>query len=364
MTDLLDLPAAEGPPGRHRRRTPRVVALVVVLVVLVVLLVSAVFAVGKVKSYFRDAPDYEGSGTGTAVVQIKPGDTAYDLAVRLAEMGIVKSAAAFREAAADEPDAANLQPGFYELRRQMSGESALELLLDPRSRLRGRATIPEGSTVQQALAILAKSTEIPLAEYQAAAQKPAALGLPPYAGGKLEGFLFPATYDIEPGATAVSVLTMMVDRFKEAAETTGLVQRAEELDLTPYEAVVVASLIERESRVDAEYSKIARVVYNRLARREPLGIDAAILYGLGRTSGGLKKSELAKDTPYNTRLNAGLPPTPIANPGEAALEGALAPAAGDWLYYVLADKQGNHLFTADYNEFLRQKDKSIAEGIF
>jgi UPF0755 protein len=364
VTELLDLSPAEGPPGRHRRRAPRVVALLVVLVVVVVLTVTAAFAVGKVKSHFRDAPDYSGGGTGSAVVQIKPGDTAYELAVKLAEMGIVKSAAAFRKVAANEDEAANLQPGFYQLREHMSAAAALDLLLDPASRLRGRATIPEGSTVQQALAILAKNTELPAADLKAAAANPAALGLPPYAKGKLEGFLFPATYDIEPKMTAVEVLTMMVDRFKEAAESSGLLQRSEELGITPYEAVIVASLIERESRVDEEYPKVARVVYNRLERREPLGIDAAILYGLGRTSGGLKQSELAKDTPYNTRLNAGLPPTPIANPGDAALDGALAPAVGDWLYYVLADKQGHHLFTSDYNEFLRQKRKSIAEGIF
>jgi UPF0755 protein len=338
--------------------------LVVVLVVLVVLTVTAAFAVGKVKSHFRDAPDYSGSGTGTAVVQIKPGDTAYNLAVKLAEMGIVKSAAAFRKVAASSEEAANLQPGFYQLHERMSAAAALELLLDPASRLRGRATIPEGSTVQQALAILAKNTELPLADLKAAAGNPAALGLPTYAKGKLEGFLFPATYDIEPKMTAVEVLTMMVDRFEEAAESSGLLQRSQELGITPYQAVIVASLIERESRVDEEYPKVARVVYNRLERREPLGIDAAILYGLGRTSGGLKQSELAKDTPYNTRLNPGLPPTPIANPGDAALDGALAPAVGDWLYYVLADKQGHHLFTSDYNEFLRQKRKSIAEGIF
>jgi UPF0755 protein len=364
VTDLLDLTPEEGSSGRHRRRAPRVVGLLVVLVVLVVLTVSAVYAVGKVKDHFRDAPDYSGSGTGTAVVQVQPGDTAYELAVRLAQMGIVKSAAAFRKVAAGSEEAASLQPGYYQLREHMSAAAALDLLLDPSARLRGRATIPEGSTVQQALAILARSTEVPIEELRAAAAKPAALGLPPYAGGKLEGFLFPATYDIEPNTTAVDVLTMMVDRFKEAADSSGLAQRSQELGITPYEAVVVASLIERESRVDEEYPKVARVVYNRLERREPLGIDAAILYGLGRTSGGLKKSELAKDTPYNTRLNAGLPPTPIANPGAAALEGALAPAAGDWLYYVLADKQGHHLFTSDYNAFLRQKEKSIAEGIF
>ncbi|MDT7569938.1 MAG: hypothetical protein QOE05_112 [Actinomycetota bacterium] len=157
---------------------------------------------------------------------------------------------------------------------------------------------------------------------------------------------------------------MMIDRFEEAADAAGLVQRSQALGLTPYQIVTVASLIERESRLKAEYPKVARVVYNRLQKKMTLGIDAALLYGLGRTSGGLKKSELAKDTPYNTRLHTGLPPTPIASPGDAALEGALQPADGDWLYYVLANKDGTQLFTSSYPEFLRQKAKSQAEGIF
>ena len=367
MTELLDLSPAEGPagpPGRHRKRLPRTVGLLVVLVVLILLIATAAYGVGKVKNHFRSAPDYTGSGSGTAVVQVQPGDTAYDLAVKLAEMGVVKSAAAFRKVAANDEDAAKLQPGYYQLHERMSAAAALDLLLDPSSRLRGRATIPEGSTVQQVLAILAKNTEVPAADLQAAAKNPAALGLPPYANGKLEGFLFPATYDIEPKMSAVEVLTMMVDRYKEAAAAGGLEERAQALGITPYQAVTVASLIERESRVDSEYPKVARVVYNRLDQKIPLGVDAAILYGLGRTSGALRKSELARDTPYNTRLNTGLPPTPIANPGDASLKAALNPATGSWLYYVLADKQGHHLFTADYNEFLRQKAKSLNEGIF
>jgi UPF0755 protein len=364
VTELLDVSPSEGPPARHRKRLPRLVGLLVVLVVLVVLTVTAAFAVGKVKNHFRAAPDYSGSGTGTAVVQIQPGETAYELAPKLARMGVVKSAAAFRKVAARDDKASSLQPGYYQLHQHMSAAAALALLLDPSSRLRGRATIPEGSTVQQALAILARNTEIPLADLKAAAANPNALGLPAYAGGRLEGFLFPATYDIEPKMTAVEALTMMVDRFKEAADASGLVENAQRLGITPYQAVTVASLIERESRVDEEYPKVARVVYNRLDQHIPLGVDASILYGLGRTSGGLRKSELAKDTPYNTRLHTGLPPTPISNPGDASLKAALNPSAGDWLYYVLADKSGHHLFTADYNEFLRQKAKSQNEGIF
>jgi UPF0755 protein len=364
VSHLLDTAPADRPGPAHRRRTPKIVGVLVITLVVIVLMVAVAFGASKVRNHFRSAPDYSGSGTGRAVVQVKAGDSAYNLATRLADMGIVKSAAAFRKAAADNSEASKLQPGYYELHEQMSAAAALALLLDPKARLRGHVTIPEGSTENQTLALIAKNSEIPLADLKQAAGNPAALGLPAYAQGHLEGFLFPATYDIEPGTGAVQVLTMMVDRFEESAAANGLVERSKVLGLTPYQIVIVASLIERESRLKEEYPKVSRVVYNRLKKNMTLGIDASILYGLGRTSGGLKKSELAKDTPYNTRLHTGLPPTPIASPGDAALEGALQPATGDWLYYVLADKNGRQLFTSNYQEFLRQKAKSQAEGIF
>lgn len=364
MTDLLDLtpPPSAGRPAK--RRLPRLLGLLIVLVLVAVLAVTAAYGVGRIRSHFLGAPDYNGSGSGQAVVQVRTGESAYSLADRLAELGVVKSAAAFRKAAAGDPQAASLQPGFYQLHEHMSAASALALLLDPASRVRGRVTIPEGSTENQTLELIAKGSEIPLADLRQAAANPAALGLPAYAQGHLEGFLFPATYDIEPGTSAAELLTQLVQRFQDAADSAGLLQRSQALGLTPYQVVTVASLIERESRISEEYPKVARVVYNRLAKHMTLGIDASILYGLGRTSGVLHRSELAKDTPYNTRLHAGLPPTPIASPGDAALAAALQPAVGDWLYYVLQDKDGHQLFTASYQEFRRQVAKSKAEGIF
>ena len=364
MTDVLDETPVPRASRRPKQRLPKAVALVAVLVVVVLLMVTAAYGVAKVRSHFQSAPDYSGSGSGQVVVQVKPGESAYGLAPRLVKLDVVKSAAAFRKAANNNDKSSGLQPGFYQLRLRMSAASALALLLDPKARLLGHVTIPEGSTENQTLALIAKNTEVPLEDLKQAAGNPAALGLPAYTGGHLEGFLFPATYDIEPGTSAVEVLTMMVDRFEESAAANGLVERSRALGVTPYQVVTVASLIEREARLKEEYPKVARVVYNRLAKKMTLGIDAAILYGLGRTSGVLHASELAKDTPYNTRLHAGLPPTPIASPGDAALEGALQPAPGDWLYYVLAGKDGHQLYTASYSEFLKQVAKSKAEGIF
>jgi UPF0755 protein len=368
VTDLLELRDERPRPHRRKRSGGKKVAAVLFLLLLIVALVAGVvLAGGKVLDRLAgpDAADFEGEGSGEAVVQIEPGDTAGDVADTLLEKGVVASRAAFFNVAAADPRATSLQPGFYSLRLKMSAAAAFELLLDPAARLVGRVTVPEGRNVEQTLQILAENSDIPLADYQAAAQDPAALGLPDYAQGQLEGFLFPATYEIEPGATAPGVLTMMVDRFKQAAETVGLEEGAERLGLTPYDVVIVASLIEREVKFDDEYGKVARVVYNRLDQGIPLGIDAAIAFGVGKNAGEpLTRSDLAKDTPYENRRQTGLPPTPIASPGEATLQGALEPVDSDILYYVLATEEGRSFFTNDYNEFLRQRDKSRAEGIF
>ncbi len=368
MTDLLDLRDERPRPRRGGRSGRGKMLGILFLLLLVIALVAGALSVGgKVLDRLQgsDAADFEGEGSGVAVVQIEPGDTAGDVADTLLEKGVVASRKAFFDVAASDPRATGLQPGFYRLRLKMSATSAFELLLDPAARLVGRVTVPEGRNVEQTLEILAQNTEIPLEQYKAAAAEPGKLGLPDYAENRLEGFLFPATYEIEPGTTAVSVLTQMVERFKQAADSVGLEAGAAELGLSPYEVVIVASLIEREVKHDDEYGKVSRVVYNRLDQGIPLGIDAAVAFGVGKNAGEpLTKSDLAKDTPYENRRKTGLPPTPIASPGEATLTGALKPVDGDILYYVLATEDGRSFFTSDYDAFLRQRDKSRAEGIF
>lgn len=364
MTDLLDLTDDEDRPSPRRKKSGfgKLLAVLFVLLLAAGLIGGAALAVRKLVGTAPE--DYAGAGAGEAVVQIMPGDTAGDVAEALVAKDVVKSRRAFFEVASGDPRALTLQPGFYRVKAQMSADAALDLLLEPGSRLVGRVTIPEGLTVDQTLQALAENTEIPLEQYKAAAEDTTSLGLPGYANG-LEGFLFPATYDVEPGSTAGQVLTQMVDRFEQAAQSTGLSAGAQELGLTPYEVVIVASLIEREVKFDDEYPQVARVVYNRLDMDIPLGIDAAVLFGVGKTAGGeLTRSDLARDTPYENRRKTGLPPTPIASPGEATLRGALDPVDSDIRFYVLATKEGRTFFTKDNDAFLRQRDKSRAEGIF
>ncbi|MFN2519055.1 MAG: endolytic transglycosylase MltG [Jatrophihabitantaceae bacterium] len=358
--------AEQRPAGGRRkgRRGRNIAALLVVLTMLGGLGAGIWYGGSKLLSGFGDVPDYPGSGTGEVTVLIMPGDTASDVANTLAKAGVVKSPKAFVAVAEKDPRSTSLQPGTYRLRKQMKASAALNLLFDPASRLLARVTIPEGFSAAQILTRIAAVTKLPLAQLQAAAADTAKLGIPAYAHGKLEGFLYPATYDIEPGMSPLQILQMMVAKFDEVSASSEFEAKAATLKLSPYEVLIIASLVQEEGRVPSDMPKIARVIYNRLAAGTPLAVDASILYGLGRTSGELTAADLARNTPYNNRQRKGLPPTPIASPGLEALEAALAPAPGNWTFYVLMDKQGHQFFTNDYEAFVAQKAKSKREGVF
>lgn len=348
--------------GRRRRRRRGPLGTVLAVCVIAGLVAGIVYGGRAVLDRFGNVPDYTGNGAGSVRVEVKPGDTASDIATTLAKAGVVRSERAFREAAKADPSSTSIQPGHYRLRKQMSAATALALLLDPKSRLLARVTVPEGRTATQILALLADKSGRPLPAFQAAAHDTARLGLPGYARGRLEGFLFPATYDFDPDTTPVEMLRQMVSTFREKAEAASLSSGAKAVGLTPYQVVVVASMVEREARVAEDQGKIARVIYNRLDQDYYLGVDAVVMYGLGRTRGRLSAADLAKATPYNVYRVKGLPPTPIASPGLAALRAALHPTRGDWLYYVLKDRS-RHFFTADREEFNQAKARCQAAGL-
>jgi UPF0755 protein len=303
------------------------------------------------------APDYTGEGTGSVVVEVTSGQTSRSIGATLEAEGVVKSADAFAEAAEDNVRSLTIQPGFYTLRQQMKASSALDLILDPASRAEGKVLLPEGTRLSRALEIIAENTDVPLGDLQAASQDTANLGLPPWGGSDAEGFLFPATYPVPPNATAQSVLRQTTERFAEAAQTVQLEQRAQNLGFTPYEILIIASLIQAEG-IESDYGKVARVIYNRLQKGQALQIDATVNYALNKSELGLTNEDLQVDSPYNTYRAIGLPPTPINSPGEKALEAALSPENGDWIYYITVNPDtGETRFTASYDEFLRWKEE-------
>jgi UPF0755 protein len=312
---------------------------------------------GGTLSGFGLGADYPGPGSGQVVIEVAPGDSSSAIGATLADADVVASAAAFVDAAASDDRALGISPGSYSMLEQMSGQGALERLLDPAARVQTEVAIPEGLRLTDTVQRLAEASGLPESDFVRALQDPRRLGLPDYAQGSAEGFLFPATYTFDPDTSAVEMLTAMVDRFKQAAADVGLVDGAAAAGYSPREALTVASLVQAEV-AERDFGKASRVVANRLNLGMTLGFDSTINYALGSDDLTLENDQLAVDSPYNTYVNAGLPPGPINSPGEAAMAAAIAPPQGDWLYFVAVSPESDKTqFTADYQEFLQYKDE-------
>jgi UPF0755 protein len=346
------------PPGRRGSRGGGVAVVVAALVVVVLIVVL----IATVVRWATAKPDYSGQGSGQVVVQVKAGDSVTQVAERLAQAGVVRSSSAFVDVAANDPSGGDIRPGTYRLRLHMSAAAALDLLLDPQSRELNRVLVPEGLRVDQTLAILAHATRIPLATLQQVVSDPSALGLPAFAHGNAEGLLFPATYDIDPGSDASSVLGAMVRRFGQAESETQLVQRAPHVHLTPYQVLIVASIVQAEGRTQ-DFPKIARAIMNRLDRGMRLQLNSTVNYALRSNKANLSTADIAVRSPYNTYLVNGLPPGPIDSPGDDAINAVLSPANGPWLYWVTVDPTtGLTKFTDSYQQFLQYKAELQAAG--
>lgn len=357
-------------PGRHkrshrhnakRRRRRRLFPLLSVIVI-IALVGASYLLTNSVMSTFR-APDYTGSGQGFTRITIASGDGAEDVAAELLKAGVVKSTRAFINAAKKSGRSGDIQPGVYQVRLRSSGQDAMAAILDPANKLVTQVTIPEGYTEKQILSELASKTGLPLSQLQAAAGKISNLGLPDgLTPTSAEGFLFPATYEFDPGTTADAVIQALTAKFDAEYIKLGFAAAAKAEQLTPYQALIVASLVESEAKFPEDRPKIARVIMNRLAQGQPIGIDAANRYGVALTGKDPNSTTYTEDSPYNVRTHLGLPPTPVSNPGEASLLAALHPAAGDWLYYVVDDAAGHHLFTSDDAVRVTATAKCQAEG--
>ena len=322
--------------GRRRRRGPvrRLAPWIALLVILTPLVVGGLYVYHLYENKVHP-PDYSGAGTApTVTVQVKNGDTATSLAPRLVELGVVASSRSFILAAENSTSKVGLEAGFFRLQHHMQSSLAYAALLNPKNLVQNKLTIPEGLRLSQILARLGAHSGIPLSDFQKVLASPAQLGLPSYAHGKPEGYLFPATYQIQPNDTALTVLKAMVRRFDQEAAAVHLSAAAGSVHLTATQVIIVASMVQAEGGRVADYPKIAEVVYNRLARGMQLKFDSTVFYGLGKYGTAATNAQINTPGPYNTYLNTGLPPGPIDSPGNAAIQATLHPAHGNLLYFL------------------------------
>lgn len=349
--------------GKKRRSVPGCLAvLVAALVVVGGFYFVVTWGMDKLGDQFSSADDYPGPGTTPVTFEVQEGDSIAQMGRNLKDAGVVASVDAFIDAAGANPESQGIQVGYYPLMKEMPAADVVDVLVDPNNMVKDTVTIPEGLRAEDIVALLAKKTDYKKGEFQQVLDNPEQLGLPEYAEGNAEGYLFPATYDFGPNATPESMLTDMVDRWKQAAKDADLEAKAEELGYTPQELMTIASLVQMEGRGD-DMPKVARVIYNRLENPENgitngrLEIDATVNYALGKRGiARLTDDEVASvaDSPYNTYEQAGLPPTPIAAPGDDAIKAATHPADGDWLFYVTTNlRTGETKFTDSYDEFLQ-----------
>jgi UPF0755 protein len=345
---------------RGRRLAGGSVALGVVVVLVVALLIVVHLAKGV---FGGSSGDYTGDGTGTALVVVHPGDSSTAIADTLLADKVVRSAGAFTSAAEADPRSRQLGPGTYRLHQHMKASLALSLMLQPGSLVDYKVTIPEGFTAKAIVARIAADTPITTAALNAALHSPSSLGLPSYANGHVEGFLYPATYDVQPGTTATQLLKQMVDRYQEEATSLHIPATGKLRGLSAYQIVTLASIVQREGRLVQDFPKIAEVFTNRYSQGLPLGSDATLFYVLGPNNGPLTQSELESSSPYNTRSRPGLPPTPINSPGEAALEAVIHHPNGPLMYFVTIDKAGHTAFATTQTQFNQLVQQSRANGV-
>ncbi|HEX2054403.1 MAG TPA: endolytic transglycosylase MltG [Actinomycetota bacterium] len=315
------------------------------------------FIAGAVAYLFWDwARGPQFAGGNPVAVEIPQGSSATEIAERLEDAKVVDSALAFRMYMRLNDINADLRAGKYELETAQPFDDLIaELRKGPPAEF-VRLTIPEGLNVEQTAKRVEEQTHISAADFMAAANPATARpSILPEGINTLEGFFYPTTYFVEEKETAQSLVARMVSEFHKQTEDVNL-GAENEFGRTPYEILVIASLIEEEAKSAEERDEISSVIHNRLRQNMALGIDATIQYAVRKYEGQpLTVSDLNINSPFNSRTRVGLPPHPISSPRQGSIEAALNPANSDYIYYVLTSDCVHHKFTANYNEFLAAK---------
>lgn len=379
-----------------RRRRGRTIGVVLALVLILAVAGGGYVLFDKFAGG-PDAPeDYAAGVSGpSVVVHVNPGDTASQIGTEAADKDVVASPGAFLEAAIANSSISSVQPGYYLLPTMVPGSQAVSTLVDPASRV-GNVVISEGrqlhdsrdvntgavkkgiyTLVSEASCVDRTSVGSPTCisyddlNAAGAVDDPDALGVPDWARQRvetvpdrdrqLEGLIAAGTWDFDPTATPGQILQQLVTESAAVYENTGILDAGAQSGLDPYDTLVAASLVERES-LPPDFSKVARVILNRLAEPQKLEFDSTVNYSLDTTEVATTDADRATVTPWNTYAMEGLPATPISSPSIGAVQAVESPADGDWLYFVTINAAGETLFTRSYDEHLANIGK--VEGGF
>lgn len=375
-------------PRKRKRRTVLWVSMVIVLGLIAAGGYYGLRQIMDIGSY----DDYSGQGETEVVIEVKDGESTGDIAATLAEADVVASSRAFVAAAESDARVRAVQPGYYVMKTKSSGAAAVTQIVAEDAKL-GNLQIKAGlqlddikngdKTTPGIVSLLAeascaelngKSTCVKPEQLREAMTKAdlAKLGVPdwalPYANKaqperRLEGLIVPGVYDVEPGASAEELWTQLVSESAAQLQAVGMPNIAQPTGFTPYQVLVMASLIEREA-IEKDFAKVSRVTYNRLAQRIKLQYDSTVNYVLDRPGIRTSDSDRDKAGAYNTYQNTGLPPTPISAPSPEAFKAAAEPAAGPWLYFVRCEKDGTSCFAETDEQHQANVDAAQERGAY
>lgn len=363
--DTEDAPRSRRDRRRRPRRTGR--RLVVLLLALVLVGAAGLVSVAVLKPLLAKIPgfgqtediDFPGPGGEVVAIQVASGDSGEDIATTLRDAGITKTRTAYLQAAAGDPAAASrIQAGTYSLRKGMRGVDAFKILVNPANVVRNAVTLPEGLWASETFERLSQFSGFPVADYEAAAQDPAAIGLPAEAGGNVEGWLSPTTYEFPEGSTAAQQLAIMVKRTVDELTQLGVPADQQQ------RVLVLASIVEGEVSANTDRGKVARVLENRLD--DPTGPTVGFLQMDSTRNFAIQKRgnlsagdvERSKASPYDTYAHKGLPPGPINSPSRASIDAVLNPTPGNWFYFVTVNfDTGETLFA----ETLAEQERNIQQ---
>ena len=323
-------------------------------------LLLVVAVLGAIYVVYAAVTGGESEPTGPARIEVVKGDTLSSVAEKLEQAGVIPSAFMFKMEARVGGYGTEIKTGEYTFARGAESEMILEKLTAGDAAPTLAVTIPEGLSLEETAQEVAGQSGVSAAEFEEAARRT------DYGYGFLEdpaiktteGFLFPKQYEFEKGTKAPQMVTRMLEQYLMETQTLDISSAKERLNMSEYELVIVASLIEKEAARSEERPLVASVIYNRIRKDMPLQIDASVHYALDKQGEELSLADLKVNSPYNTYENTGLPPGPICSPSRDSLEAAMNPAETDYLYYVLKANGDEHVFTSNYKAFLEAKARA------